>query len=73
MESHKRSIAKSLSWRVCALLITMAVSLIVTHKIAVALTIGSIDCTFKLLVYYGHERLWNRLSYGRKVDPDYSI
>jgi len=73
MESHKRSIVKSLSWRVCALLITMVVSLIITQRLAVALTIGGVDCLFKLLVYYGHERLWNRLSFGRQVDPDYSI
>lgn len=60
-ESHIRSIAKALSWRVLATLTTIVISYVVTHKIGAALTIGSIEVFAKIALYYMHERLWNRM------------
>ena len=72
-ESHKRSIVKALSWRVIATLITGITALVITGEIKVAVEIGLIDTVAKLGVYYAHERLWNRLKYGKVKTPEYTI
>ena len=73
MESHRRSIVKTLSWRVVALLITASVAWIITGSLGFGAIIGGIDTVIKLVVYYFHERLWNRISFGRIRDPEYQI
>jgi len=65
MESHKRSIAKTVSWRVWATIITAVVTWIMTGKLETALTVGLIDTSVKFFVYFFHERMWNKIDYGR--------
>ena len=63
-DSPKRTLAKTVSWRICATVITMIVALIITGEAAVSLGIGLADSVFKMFAYYGHERAWNRSSFG---------
>lgn len=74
MESNRRSLAKAFSWRVLATLITTGIVFALTGKGEFAATIGIADTVFKFAIYFGHERLWNRIPYGRKEqDPEYFI
>jgi len=73
METRRRSIVKALSWRLCATLVTAAVALAVTGELATALEIGLFDTAIKLGVYYGHERLWLNISFGKARPPEYEI
>ncbi len=73
MESHLRTIAKSLTWRFTALTITTVTALIVLGNAKEAMAIGIIDTMIKLVVYYGHERIWIKISFGRKITPEYEI
>ena len=73
MESHSRSIMKAVSWRVIATAITFAISWILTGEVTLAAEIGIADTLLKFGTYYGHERLWNRLSVGRLEPPEYQI
>lgn len=57
-DSHKKSFAKAISWRILATLTTIIISYAVTHHIGAALSIGSIEVFVKIALYYGHERLW---------------
>ncbi len=63
-ESHKRSIAKSISWRVTASLVTIGLVGIFTRRWEIALSVGGIEIFLKLLIYYLHERVWNRIRWG---------
>lgn len=63
-ESIRRSIGKALSWRIIAVLITATTVWVVTGEVAFAASIGVIDSLIKLLIYYLHERAWNRSSFG---------
>lgn len=65
MESPKRSIAKTVSWRIWATIITAVVTWIMTGKLETALTVGLIDTSVKFFVYFFHERMWNKIDYGR--------
>ena len=74
MESKRRSVAKTLSWRFCATIITTAVTYAATGKLEFALTIGLADTTIKMGAYFFHERLWNRVSFGRELSKaEYQI
>ena len=73
MESHRRSIAKALSWRAGGTIVTALVAFAVTREIRLAATIGALDTVLKVGAYYVHERLWNRISFGLPKPPDYQI
>ena len=64
-DKHYRSLAKAVSWRVTGTIDTMVVSYLVTHQIKWALTISAVEFCTKILLFYGHERLWEKLSFGR--------
>jgi uncharacterized membrane protein len=53
-----KSLMKSVSWRIVGTLDTMIISYIITGKITVALSIGSVEVFSKTILYYFHERLW---------------
>jgi uncharacterized membrane protein len=72
-ETARRSVAKALSWRVLAGLITACVAWTLTGQLKFAAEIGLIDTLVKLLVYFLHERVWNRIGYGRVAAPDYEV
>ena len=73
MESHFRTVLKTLTWRVTALAITTTVAWVITDEVKLAAEIGIADTLIKLFAYYGHERIWLKLSFGRQKPPDYSI
>ncbi|WP_288955101.1 DUF2061 domain-containing protein [uncultured Polaribacter sp.] len=64
-EKPIRSIAKALSWRVIGTLDTLVVSYILTGKIVLAASIASVDFLTKLLLYFFHERIWNKVKWGK--------
>lgn len=72
-ETRRRSFAKSISWRILAAIITGCVALAMTHELAFAAKIGLIDTSVKLLIYFLHERAWNKVNYGRVAAPDYEV
>ena len=65
METHSRSLAKALSWRVTAWAITTLVAWTLTGRPGFALAVGLADSMVKIFAYYSHERLWNRVGFGR--------
>ena len=62
--SPKRSVAKSFSWRILATMTTMALVLAGTGHIKVALSIGVAEFFIKMIIYYGHERVWAHIPWG---------
>jgi uncharacterized membrane protein len=74
LETRRRSLVKSLTWRVGGVVITTLVALVMTGKAEMAMKIGLADMAFKFFIYYGHERLWTMIPYGRvKPASDYEI
>jgi adenylylsulfate kinase len=65
-DTHTRTLIKTISWRFFATLITIIVVLIFTGKIKLAFTVGGVGIVAKLVLYFFHERLWNRIHFGRK-------
>ena len=65
-ESALRSVYKAVSWRVLATLTTALVVYLITGSTEFAVTVGLIEGTAKIGLYYIHERIWNRLDIGRQ-------
>lgn len=64
-EKPYRSVVKTISWRTVGTLDTMIVSYFITGNLVMAASIGSIEVITKMILYYFHERIWNKLSFGR--------
>ena len=64
-ENKSRSVGKSISWRILATCDTVLISYIITLSFAIAATIGSIEVMTKMVLYYFHERAWNKFTFGR--------
>ncbi|WP_347922832.1 DUF2061 domain-containing protein [Pontimicrobium sp. SW4] len=64
-EKIKRSLAKTISWRVIGTIDTVLISWLITGKIALALSIGTIELISKMILYFFHERAWNKIKWGK--------
>ncbi|MFN8206621.1 MAG: DUF2061 domain-containing protein [Bacteroidales bacterium] len=64
-DRHIKSIFKAISWRIVGTLDTILISYLLTGKIQVALSIGSVEVFSKMFLYYLHERVWNAVRWGR--------
>ncbi len=69
MDTYKRSIYKTITWRIIATLTTIIVIYIWTKSWSISLVAGIVANVLKTVFYYIHERLWNRTDYGRLVVP----
>ncbi len=65
MERHYRSLTKAISWRVTGTLDTIVISFLITGQMKWALSIGTVELFTKIVLYYLHERIWNRIAIGR--------
>ena len=73
MESHLRSIAKAITWRTGGTVVTFAVAWILTRRFDLAAQIGILDTVVKIGAFYAHERVWNRMNFGKRKPPEYQI
>ena len=64
----RRSVAKSITWRIIGTLDTIVISWVVTGKIILALSIGSVEVITKMILYVLHERIWERIQWGNTVN-----
>lgn len=61
-----RSVAKTVSWRIVGTMDTIAISWLLTGEVQTALAIGSVELMTKMVLYFGHERIWNKIKFGRE-------
>ena len=69
-----RSLVKAVSWRVTGTCDTILIAWLITGQVKAALGIGFVELFTKIGLYYVHERIWNRLDFGRvKPKDDFDI
>jgi len=62
-----RSLGKAISWRVTGSLDTMLLSWLFIGDWSIAAAIGLTEVATKMILFYGHERIWNRIPLGRSL------
>lgn len=65
MDSKLRTFVKTLSWRLTGTGATFLISLLISNNISVAGTIATIQLVANTVLYYIHERVWNKISWEK--------
>jgi len=73
MEHPKRTLIKTITWRIIALLTTIAVVYLYSGSAKESIVIGFAANFLKMFFYYIHERAWNKVDFGRIKSPEYQI
>ena len=66
--TRARSLTKALSYRIWGTLSSFAVAYILTGDATLSGLIAFWETVVKVVIYYWHERAWNFIDWGRKVD-----
>jgi len=72
-ETKGRSILKAVSWRTWATITTAVIVLAFTGQFALAITVGFLEVFAKMGLYFFHERLWQRIRFGKKEIPSFVL
>lgn len=64
--SHSRSLLKAISWRFFGNLISFIIIYELTHNGKLAFVASGIELVVKIVLYYAHERAWNKVKWGRE-------
>ena len=68
-DTNLRSIIKALSWRLTGTVDTFIVSFFVTGELLIAGSIASIEVLTKIVLFWIHERVWDKVKWGRFIKP----
>jgi uncharacterized membrane protein len=68
--THKRHIAKAITWRVIGTLDTIILSWIITGNPYTGMKIGFSEVITKMVLYYLHERIWFNIKAGVTKNGD---
>ena len=66
IETGTRSLAKTISWRITGSGATFLVAWLISGNLAISTSIAVVQLTINTILYYFHERIWNKVSWGKK-------
>ena len=66
VETSTRSLVKAISWRITGSLDTFVISWAITGNSGIATGITAIEVVTKIFYYWAHERVWDRIKWGRQ-------
>lgn len=69
-ETNIRSIVKGISWRFVATTTTVIIVYFFFGQLDLAIAAGMIETVLKVGLYWGHERIWHKVRWGKqKIEP----
>jgi len=63
-ETKKRSVIKSITWRIICIIVSVLTAYVLTNKLDIAAAIGTVYNVITMILYYFHERVWNRIKWA---------
>lgn len=63
-----RSLAKAVSWRITGTVDTFIISWLITGHALIASGIALTEIMTKVFLFWAHERVWNKISWGREIN-----
>jgi len=70
IDTHKRTLIKTFSWRIIAFFITFLVVYVATRDFGLSASLGIVANLIKMGAYYIHERFWNSTNFGIQTTPN---
>ena len=64
-DSLSRSLAKTISWRITGSSATFLISYLISGNFIIAGSIALMQVTANTVLYYIHERTWDRVKWGK--------
>lgn len=64
-EQAKRSLAKTITWRLTGSSATFLISWLLTGNLNIASSIAVVQIVANTILYYMHERIWNIVDWGK--------
>jgi uncharacterized membrane protein len=64
-ENQYRTVAKIVSWRVILTAVNFTYTYVVTGSWQAGLAVAGLAALFNSLIYWAHERVWNRIEWGK--------
>lgn len=69
-EEKKRSLVKSMTWRIFSSLVTGGIIYLLTDNLTAASIMTLLDLGVMVILYFIHERIWDRIEYGRRTETE---
>ena len=69
METHKRSMVKSIVWRIIGVFLLGGITWSITKDWKEMTLITVLFHSIRMVMYYFHERIWLRVKWGRVRHP----
>lgn len=66
----KRHILKTITWRIIGTLDTMILGWVISGDPMIGVSIGGMEFFTKMVLYYIHERMWYKSTFGVHKDDD---
>ena len=67
VETNRRSLIKTISWRITGSSATFLIAYLISGDLNVSGTIAVIQLTANTILYYVHERVWNKIKWGKTI------
>ncbi len=67
-DSKKRSFTKAISYRIFGTLATTLITYALTKNVELAVAAGLLDTILKIILYFIHERIWQKIHFGKKTN-----
>lgn len=64
-DTNKRSLIKTISWRITGSGTTFLIAYLIIGNFAIAGIVGLIQFLSNTVLYFVHERVWNKIEWGK--------
>jgi uncharacterized membrane protein len=65
-DRFSRSLVKTLTWRIAGSTSTFTIAYLITGSIGLSSGIAVVQMIVNTFLYWAHERIWNRIIWGRQ-------
>lgn len=66
IEQNKRSLIKTLTYRILIIVSNFTVTYVLTQSLELATGVAGVSFLINTFIYYFHERMWNAVHWGKK-------
>ena len=67
VKNRLRYIFKTITYKTISIAITILAGWILTGNAAIGLSLGLVEVTVKLFIYYIHEEIWSKIEFGKEI------
>lgn len=70
-KNRLRYVFKTITYKTLSVTITILAGWLLTGNMAIGLSLGIIEVTIKLFIYWLHELAWHKIDYGKEIKIKY--